>query len=267
MNQLTEQELVETAAAYDTLLAPALFQAWTDRVLEAAAVGPGQRVLDVACGTGVLARRAAARVGPAGSVSGVDINPAMLAVAQSLAPEIDWRQGPAESLPHEDQGFDAVVCQFGLMLFSDPAAAASEMLRVLKPGGRVAVAVFDALENIPAYEAMAEVYERVVGRDVADTLRFPFSMGDQDRLLGLFDAAGAASPEIRTQRAFACFDNVRSMVMADVRGWFPFAQIALEDAQIEGVVTEAEQALGPFRTADGQVEFAVPVHIVTATRP
>src|SRR5262245_6199314 len=106
------------------------------RLADAVRIRPGERVLDVACGTGVLARQAASRVGSEGSVAGVDPSPGMLAVAKRLAPAIAWRQGTAEALPFEDGSFDAVVSQFGMMFFADRGRAIREMLRVLIPGGR-----------------------------------------------------------------------------------------------------------------------------------
>lgn len=266
MGELSIQELENTAAAYDELLAPALFQEWTSRVADAAEIRTGQRVLDVACGTGVLARTAAARVGPSGSVAGLDINPGMLSVAARVAPEIEWRQGSAESLPYEDQSFDAVVSQFGLMFFPDRHTALRETVRVLTPGGHLAVAVFDSLDNIPAYAAMATVLQRLVGKDTADALRFPFSLGDTEELSSLFAAAGITSAVVTSQKGVACFPSVKDMVLADVKGWFPLAQINLDERTIKAVVTEAEAALEPFLTPNGAVEFQVPVHIVTATK-
>src|SRR5690349_11174821 len=117
-------QVTRTAAdVYEAFFVPALFQEWAPRVADAAAIQPGQRVLDVACGTGVLARSVAERAGPSGAVTGVDVNAGMLAVAQRTAAAIDWRQGRAESLTFPDDSFDAVVSQFGLMFFEDRQAA------------------------------------------------------------------------------------------------------------------------------------------------
>lgn len=84
--------MTEAAQAYEALFVPALFEQWTPIVAELAQIRPGERVLDVACGTGVLARHAAQRVGPGGQVVGLDPNPGMLAVARQHAPAIEWRQ-------------------------------------------------------------------------------------------------------------------------------------------------------------------------------
>lgn len=150
MGDPTLQAQIEAATAYEQVMVPALFQEWTKPVLEAAALGRGQNVLDVACGTGVLTRAASARVGPNGSATGVDPNPGMLAVAARLAPKVDWQQGAAEALPFPDASFDTVASQFGLMFFEDRLAAIREMLRVLEPGGSFAIAVWDSLQRTRA---------------------------------------------------------------------------------------------------------------------
>lgn len=263
MSKLSIHELEEVAEAYGQLLAPALFEAWTPRIADAAEIRSGQSVLDVACGTGVLARTVAERVGFSGSVSGVDINPGMLAVAERISSGIDWREGSAEALPYDDGAFDAVVSQFGLMLFSSPESSLREMSRVLKRDGHLAVAVFDSIENLPAYSAMSDVFERVVGKSVGDALRVPFSMGDTKKLDSLCVAAGLSTAMITTKEDMAHFSSVKSMVLSDVRGWFPFAGIHLDDNRIEAVVNQAEEVLKPFLSSDGAVEFKVPVHILT----
>jgi ubiquinone/menaquinone biosynthesis C-methylase UbiE len=131
----------DAAVAYEKDFVPAVFAQWPPVLAEVAEMKAGDRVLDVACGTGILAREAADRVGPTGSVTGLDLNEAMLAVARRLRPEIDWRQGDAGKLPFADGAFDVVVSQFALMFFSDQTAALREMWRVLAPRGRLAVAV------------------------------------------------------------------------------------------------------------------------------
>lgn len=260
------QAQIEGAAAYQALFVPALFQEWAPWVVAAATIQPGQRVLDVACGTGILAQAAAACVGPDGVVAGLDANPGMLVVAARLDPSLDWHEGLAEALPYPDESFDAVISQFGLMFFSDRQQALREMFRVLRPGGHLAVAVWDSLENTPAYAAEVALLARIAGEAAADALRAPFVLGAKQALLGLFSAAGIDSPSIITHRATAHFPSLHAMVEADLRGWLPVMGVHLDEAVIGRVLAEAPQALGPYVTAQGEVVFDSPGHIVRASK-
>lgn len=261
------EEQIAAAAAYEALHVPALFQQWTEHMLDAAGVRSGDRVLDVACGTGVLVRAAAERIGAEGVAAGLDSNPGMLAVAGRLAPAVDLRQGTAENLPFADQTFDAVVSQFGIMFFSDRVQAVREMVRVLVPGGRLAVAVWAALEETPAYQIEVALLERLAGPRAADALRAPSVLGDRGELAALFEEAGVASPVIAARSGTARFPSIRTMVEADLRGWLPVMGVVLEEDLIQQILAEAESALSRYVTAAGQVVFEVPALIVTATKP
>jgi SAM-dependent methyltransferase len=264
MNHPPLQVQIESADAYEALFVPALFGPWASRVADAAGLRPGQRVLDVACGTGALGREAAARVGPNGSVAGLDPSAGMLEVAKRLSPEAEWRQGVAESLPFPDRSFDVVVSQFGLMFFDDRLQALREMVRVLAPAGRLAVAVWDSLENNPAYAAEVALLERVAGREAADALRAPFVLGNRDGLAALATEAGIGSVEVITERMPAHFPSVRIMVEADLRGWLPVMGVVLQEQQIARVLSEAEHAMSPFVASDGTFETSA--HIIRGAK-
>lgn len=265
MDDLNQKQLEKTATAYEELLVSALFQEWADRLANMDEIKTSHKVLDVACGTGVLARAVASQL-PKSSVTGLDLNPGMLAVAKKHAPAINWQQGSAEELPFGNDTFDAVLSQFGLMLFSSPKTALQEMKRVLKPGGTLIVAVFDSIEHMTAYEKMADLFARKVDRSVGEALRFPFSMGDTDQLYSLFSEVGLNDPKITTEKGVARFSSPKHMVLSDVKGWFPFAQIHLDDQMIESIIEEAETVLEPFKTADGEVQFELSVHIIKAKK-
>ncbi|WP_119065163.1 class I SAM-dependent methyltransferase [Aggregatilinea lenta] len=249
------------ADIYEEFFIPALFQAWAARVAEAAHLQPGQRVLDVACGTGVLAREAADRVGPGGSVVGLDVNEGMLAVAEAKAPQIEWWHGQAEALPFDDASFDAVVSQFGLMFFEDRVQAIREMLRVLKPGGTLAIAVWDTLDNTPGYATMVNLLAQLFGDRIADGLRSPYILGDLAALRSLLAEAGVPHAAIDTQMGTARFPSIASWVYTDIKGWV--LSDALTDADITRLLAEAQGALAPFVTDGGSVAFAAPAHIIT----
>jgi SAM-dependent methyltransferase len=269
---------VAGARAYEALFVPSLIRVYAPIVSDAAAIGPADRVLDVACGTGVLTREAAARVGPAGQVAGLDASGGMLAVARELAesaPEraahapIDWHHGVAELLPFPAGHFDAVVCQFGLMFFRDRRAAIREMRRVLRPGGRLAIAVWDGLPAIAAFAAEVALFQRVAGQAAADALRAPFVLGDRSALAGVAIDGGLEAPVIETHAATARFPSVRALVEADLRGWLPIMGVSLGDAAIEATLAEADDALAPYVSAepDGSVSFATSAHVLRATVP
>jgi SAM-dependent methyltransferase len=266
MNQPTLQELIDAARAYEQLFVPALLREWAPRVAAAARIQPGDKVLDVACGTGVLAREASARAGASGAVVGLDVNPAMLAVAAEPSSAIEWRQAPAEALPFEDRSFDAVVSQFGLMFFSDREQALREMLRVLHSGGRMAVAVWDSLESAPAFAAEVDLFERMAGRPAADALRAPFLLGDRQGLVDLFAGAGVGSVSIATHPGRARFPSLRILVEADLRGWLPAMGVVLPEVLIQRILAEAERELASYVTSEGKIDFDVSAHIVSGRR-
>jgi len=263
MSDPSFQAQADAAAVYEEFFVPALFQEWAYRVADAVPLRPGDRVLDVACGTGVLARAVAARVSPGGSVAGLDMNPGMLTVAGRVAPAIAWRQGAAESLPYADASFDAVVSQFGLMFFADRQTALREMMRVLAPGGHLAVAVWGTLDDTPGYAAFVALLQRLVGDRAADALRSPFVLGNPQELSALFANAGMASAVVTTQVGTARFPTIRSWVETDVNGWLPLVQVVLDEGQREALLAEAERVLKSFVTGNGTVEFVMPAHIVT----
>ena len=266
MSTASETE-VAAAKAYEGLHVPALFHQWAPLVVNAAKVRRGDRVLDIACGTGVLAREAAKHVGDDGLVAGLDAGAGMLTVAEELAPSIAWERGLAESLPYDDESFEAVMSQFGLMFFQDRNASLREMLRVLVPSGRVAVAVWDSLEKSEAYPIEVELLDRIAGERAADALRAPFVLGDRTQLATLFRDAGVASVNIATHHGTARFPSIRTMVEADLRGWLPVMGVVLSEEIIEAVLEEAEKLLGQYVTSSGTVEFDAPAHIVTGVKP
>lgn len=249
------------AEVYEAFFVPALFGQFAAPVAAAAGAQPGARFLDVACGTGVLAR-AAAETGA--RATGIDCNPGMLAVARATAPEIDWREGRAEALPFADGRFGAVGCQFGLMFFEDRSAALREMWRVLAPGGRLAVAVWDRAEASPGYAAMIALIHRLFGAAVADALRAPFVLGDPDELARPFAAAGLDGVRVETVAGVARFPSIEDWVRTDVRGW-TLADL-IDEAGYADLRAAAARELARFTGPGGDVAFAAPAHLAVVMK-
>lgn len=266
MNNPLSDEAYLAAQAYEELHVPALFQQFAPIVISTAQISSGQRVLDVACGTGILARTVASTVNEPGFIAGIDLSPGMLAMARQLAPSIHWRQGLAESLSFADDSFDAVVSQFGLMFFQDRRAALQEMMRVLAPGGRIVVAVWDALVNSEAFPDEVDMLQRLAGQAAADALRAPFLLGNPEQLSELLVDAGAASVEVFIHHGTARFPTIKTMVEADLRGWLPVMGVSLNEAQIALILNDAERVLHQYRVAGGQVEFDVPALIASGVK-
>lgn len=227
MTNPTWHATVDAATIYQDHIVPALMEEWAPRVVDAAEIRPGQSVLDVACGTGVVARAATIRTGSSGGVTGLDLSPRMLAIAARLSPEITWRAGSAEALPFPDESFDAVVSQFGLMFVPDPTLALREMWRVLTPGGRLAVAVWASLTDTPAYAAEVSLVERLAGTAAAAPLRAPFILGDRAQLANHFLAAGIPEATIALHEGRGVFPSIRTMVELDLRVLLPMMDVAL----------------------------------------
>ncbi len=180
---------------YERFLVGPFFRPWAEIILRRAGLTSGQRVLDVACGTGIVARLAKEQLGDGAHVVGVDVSAPMLAVAKGIAPSIEWRVGNAGALPiADDEKFEVVVCQQGLQFFPDKPAAARELRRVLAPSGTVAVATWRSAEEVPIFRDLQRVAERHVGAVVEAR----HSFGDADALERLLADAGLR--EIRVER-------------------------------------------------------------------
>lgn len=259
----------EAARGYEQLFVPALFQPWVESVAAAAGIGSGASVVDVACGTGVLARHALALVGSSGRVVGVDPAPGMIHVASEEVPEVDWRLGTAEALAAAgiaDASCDHVVSQFGMMFFADRDQAAAEMARVLKPGGTVGVAVWGRIADNPFYGAVAELLQAEVSQAAADAIRLPFCLGNAGEVVGVLTGAGFADVAVATAQRNARFPSFRHLVEAELRGWLPLFDIHLDEAAIATVLQAADERLGAYRTASGEAVFPTTAHVISGRK-
>lgn len=250
------------AEVYERFFVPALFGQWAEPMLDAVSAGPGDCLLDVGTGTGVVARAALRRVGPGGAVIAVDPNDGMLAVARKLAPALDVRTGTAEQLPVGDGEIDCLTCQFVLMFVSDRARAIGEMARVLRSGGRLAVATWAAADESPGYAAMIDLLGEEIGDWAAEALRAPFCIGVADQLVDLLRPA-FRGVTVERREGYACFASLDEWVSTDIRGWTLADHV--DEAQFRRLRDTAATRLSRFVAADGSVRFAAPALIATAT--
>lgn len=260
----TFQVPIEAAEVYEAEFVPALFGEWASYLVDAASVTPGQRVLDVACGTGVVAREAADRTRDHGHVVGLDLNENMLAVARRLRPDVEWRQGDAASLPFPDGSFDAVLCQASLMYFPDPLLALREMRRVAVAGGTVAIQVWDRLESQPGYGPFVEVAVRHAGPEAAALMETYWKLGDLDRLTGLVESAGLRVTRTTTRLGAVRFPSIDEFVRTEIEGT-PLVERLPAEA-FERILEDSREALASFRTETGGAEVPISGHLVAATK-
>jgi ubiquinone/menaquinone biosynthesis C-methylase UbiE len=208
-------ELASSSAmkVYDDVFVPRVFTPWAEVLLDRVALRSGETVLDVACGPGSVTRLAAERVGSKGRVLGCDFSPAMLALARanSLTAEsapVDYAEAPADALPVDGESFDVAVCQQGLQFFPDRSAALGEIHRALRPGGRVAIAVWSAIDDSPVFAAMAEALRDAIGPELADRYRAgPWGLAAADDLRNLISDAGFKSVRVELHTVDVVFEG------------------------------------------------------------
>lgn len=237
--------------AYERYLVPPLFAPWAEQLVEHGSLQEGDRVLDVGCGTGIVARCAVREVGDEGTVVGLDVNEGMIEMARATAdeskPTIEWRQGDAMELPFSDEAFDVVFCQQALQFFEVPSAALEEMYRVLAPNGRILISVLRPLAFNPGYIELADALERHVGDDAGEMMRSPFPEWNSDELRALADDAGfrdrVVTIEISTARYPSPEEFVRrEAISSPLAG--PLSSVDL-DVQ-EALIQEVDEALHDY---------------------
>lgn len=251
----------DAAEVYEQVWVSAMLGQWVTQVADAAQIGEGDHVLDVGCGTGIVAREAISRVGPTGQVIGLDLNAEMLAVAKKLNSKIRWHQGDALDMPFEDETFDVVVCQFVLMYLPNRVAAIKEMLRVLKPNGRLALAVWTAFERAKGYVILTDIAQRQCGEEAVNMLTAPFALGNESKLTELFNEVGPQNFRIELREGTIQFSSIDFFIASEVKGT-PLDDLLTDDSY-QALLDEARIALKQFETEAGEVVMPMDAYIIS----
>lgn len=258
---------------YQRYLVPAITSVWAADLIDRVNPSPGERLLDIACGTGAVTRLAALRM-MRGRIVGLDFNPGMLGVARSepnSGAQIEWIEGSASSLPFDDGSFDVVLCQLGLQFFPNRPLAVSEMRRVLAPGGRLALSVYSSIEQTPAAYAFVRALDQRMGADASKIKRAEHIFVKPDDLGVLMTVAGFDSVCVSTVTQHITFPSVLDYVRFQLSAT-PMAALlgAGSDVEREAVINEIASAteafLEPAMLKDGRLCFPQEGFVATASR-
>jgi SAM-dependent methyltransferase len=263
----------DAAEFYQRHLVPAVTAGWAADLVERVGLRRGEWVLDVACGTGAVARAAAGWLGRTGHVAGIDINPGMLAVARSLpggaGASVGWVEGSALDLPVPAGRYDVVLCQLGLQFFPDRPAALAEMRRVLVTGGRLGLSVYGPIEHNPAAFALAGALDRHLGPDASVTKRAEHALADPALLRTLAAGAGFGRVQIVTETRIIRFASAADYVRIQLTAT-PLAGLLRHQAGgsiqqlAETLIADVAAALQAYQ-ADAGLAFPQQAHVLLAS--
>lgn len=244
MNEPIKWKVIGTLPEiYEQVFVPAAARVWATRLIDQLELVSNKRILDVACGTGVVTHLFAERNGHHGQIVGYDINPEMLAIAQAKQSKavIEWRLGDASHLPFQDNSFDIVTCQFGLMFFEDRVLNLKEMYRVLALDGQLAILVWGAIERNPGFLAVAEAFKQHVSTEAGDSIRGSFVLGDLRQMRALADKAGfqAVIQEVTAQAHFPSVERL-------VHGYGAMLQSILDEGTYMSLITDVTATLQTY---------------------
>ncbi|MDR3436773.1 methyltransferase domain-containing protein [Telmatospirillum sp.] len=267
----TEWRITNTGPeAYERYIVPAWMGEWAGDLVQTGGVRPGKRVLDVACGTGVVAREALKAAGAGIDVTGVDMDEGMLRAAERFAARdglgaIDWRRGEATRIPADPATYDIVFCQQGLQFFPDRPAALREMARVMRPGGRLALSVWRSLDRSPFLAVLADILGRRFGAGAAAVFHASCALTDRESLRTLVRDAGFHDIHIRIEAKVARYPSLTDFLPGYL-AVFPIATAiaAMNDAARAELFEQMVTSLASYVDDDG---LAAPMesHVLTAS--
>lgn len=254
---------------YERLLVPSKFLPWAEDLVRLGNPLQGNKVLDVACGTGTVTRLLPSYVGASGLVTGLDFDAGRLDVAASLPPAsgciIEWKEGNAGALPFGDAAYDFVFCQQGLQFFPDKLTALREMHRVLISDGKLILGVWCSVEYQPGGRAMADALERHVGPEAGAIRRAPFSFGDAGVIKALVTDAGFRDVVVEPTVKNVHFPSAEAFTKRYISARVPLKPLvaAVSEEARAAVVSDVNAALDQYETENG-LELPTAVNVVTA---
>jgi SAM-dependent methyltransferase len=261
------------ADAYESVLVPRLFTPCGIALLTRLGLNPGETLLDVACGTGIVARLAAPVLGPTGRVIGRDLTASMLEQARSArlpadSAPIDYGVAPADQLDVAAETVDVVTCQQGLQFFPDAHAAVSEMRRVLRPGGRAGIAVWRRIEECPLWASSQVAAAELLDAEAAASINAPFAWPGEQALVDVLRGAGFADIVTTTHSMLMHFESGMRHALTSLVATPLGPHLAAMDAgAYESFVHAATRALALSATPDDPVDIPARTLVATARRP
>lgn len=270
------------AELYEQRLVPAMFEPFARDLIHSCNIRGSDRILDVACGTGIVSRLAIDYVDVSlGKVVGLDINAAMLNVARhcSHGKDIDWKEGSATSLPFPNEFFDLVVCQQGLQFFPDRFKALREINRVLvgegetdkhSGYGRLALSVWTAIKDSPGFSMLERLLQEIISHKAAAIMQIPHSLSDISELTSLIRAAGFGEILSKEVTKTISFPSIEEFVVGFTNGSMLasyFSDKKVDDISRNKLLNRASSELSQYVDEhDGILSFPLSTHLVFANK-
>ena len=258
------------AGAYEKYLVAKLFTSLADDTLAHVGLKPTDRLLDAACGTGIVARRAAPIIGQQGTIFGYDLNDSMLQAAILTSADLDtyieWKQGNLVDMPYADESFDVIVCQQALQFLPSPVDALREMRRVLDQNGRIALSVWRSINFHVGYKVFSELLDQYVGQNTGMMMRSPFPNWTIEHLRGLMEEAGFQDIHININIRNVRYDSPAAFLREEEESSPLAATISAINAEIRtAFVSDIASQLSDYADDDGLI-FPLEAYLVTARR-
>jgi len=260
-NKESYQLEISGARFYEDNFVPALFKNWAKRIVKELNLKESDHLLDIACGTGIVARTAKGSITNKIKITGCDMNEGMLKVAEEIDSEINWVKANAENLPFNDDSFEKISCQFGFMFFGNQVEALSEMERVKRKNGKIIIGIWDSIEANEGYFDLLQIIENIGGQNLGSILRSPFNLGDKNEIDKIIKLSKISNYKIETIKEQVEFPSIEHWIDCDVKA-SPIAE-KISGLQYSELRKEAKTKLSKYVADDQKVRFNMSAHIVT----